>query len=175
VLDKAQIGVLRTKTQQRKQAFATDKETFVTQQVDQTFLYEYLRPLEGFEKFLEDQLLEAWQQALLARVPALDGDLLTVMLSVPQLRDGVMALSATYRQFEAALTRLPQDEAGMQHSLALAEDVSRQWEALPTLDTEAEAFVRAATSTGATLEQLRTAQDWLGEHGLLGSLRVKFG
>jgi hypothetical protein len=175
VLDKAQVGVLRTKTQQRKQAFASDKETLVTQQVDQTFQYEYLQPLEGFEKFLEEQLLEAWQRTLRARVPALDVNLLAVMLNVPQLRDGVLALSATYKQFEAAITRLPQDDAAVAHSLALADDVSRQWQALPTLGPEAEAFVRAATSIGATLEQLRTAEEWLREHGLLGSLRVKFG
>ena len=125
---------------------------------------------------LEQRLLAAWQRHAGARVPGVNNDVLNVLSRIPALKSSVDAVWLGLRELDALLQRLPANTAEIEAFETKVSDVRRKWDAFDSrqLPQEVLQFLKDAGGAGAPLESFTdTVQQWLREHRLTASFRIR--
>lgn len=175
---------------QMSSAFANDPQSIIP--ANPMLKKAFWEPLDGLPRQLAQALGTAWISYVESLAPAPQAELLDVLGALPAFRAQVGRIRGLYR----ALDELKRPEALLKAAQSGADsaaqlDVLLAWsESLPKEITTALSeltgegipadilsFIRLATApTGAPFAQLTSSvRDWLEQHGLVESLRVRLG
>lgn len=177
-LDQALFGALRTKANDMMVAFAQDRSTILTPFPGQDFKYVFVNPCGTLRQRTEAALKNAWSRWVLAKMPAIDPEVLSVLSDVSALRNAVAHIQEVLSLISRYANALPQSANDVQQVLIQCTEAERAWRELAGdgIAPDVLAFLRAAGGTGAFYEQLTPSiLSWLDTHNLRRVLRVRLG
>lgn len=178
-LDQALLGALRSKAAEMKADYAQDRSKILAPFPGQDFKYVFVNPCTTFRQKTETALKNAWLQWVRGKMPAIDQDVLSVLVDVSALRTTVTHIQGLLTLIHRYASALPQSANDVQQALTLCSQAEQAWHALAGdgIAPDVLAFLRAAGGgSGAPYELLTPSiLAWLDAHHLRHVLRIRLG
>lgn len=134
--------------------------------------------LGDYNRALGEVADQEWAARREAALTATSKGMLPFWETIPELREDALEVTELLSAIEAK-SRPEQDPSRLKLFLENCESIQERAERLNAFEAPAEvrSFLKAArTGSGAPWESLTDeVRDWLGEHGLLNTLRVRLG
>lgn len=134
-------------------------------------------PLRQVAATLDGALQNSWQTWVDEQVPQISADLLQVLGAVPALSSAVSVVRSAQSELRLMAARLPSDVEDVVAAKSKAQRAQETWQTIVGGDIPEEVvlFLRAAGQRDGAAFLLFTTvvRDWLTQHSLLASLKIR--
>ena len=136
-----------------------------------------LNPLQQLKIKLDEMAKMSWRSWVEQQGPKISPDVLNVLSGVPTLRASVQSIIFLQERLRHAANSLPDSADAISAARALGQNLQDAWQGLAGTGIPESVifFLRAAGQQNGAAFGLLTdeVRDWLGEHQLMTSLKVK--
>lgn len=178
-LDQALLGALRAKAADMRADYAQDRSKILAPFPGQDVKHVFVNPCTSFKQKTETALKSAWSHWVRSKMPAIDQEVLNVLVEVSALRTTVTRIQGLLTLIDRYANALPQSANDVQQVLTLSGQAEQAWHALAGdgIASDVLAFLRAAGGgSGAPYELLTPSiLAWLDAHNLRHVLRIRLG
>ncbi len=180
-LDRALVGSLRDLITDLKTRYALDRNVAIDPFPPKDVRYVLIAPLGKLSSMANAALLEAWESWAInqLQLPAIRNDVLDTLGRISALRDSVARVRSLRVQADKVCKELPDSDDVVLSLAKLGQDIGVAWESLAGngVPNEVLAFLSSAgTPIGAEYSAMTPkVLEWLSEHGLSNSLRIRMG
>lgn len=173
------VAAIKSRVKDLHSRYLLDKNVMIDPFPKEDIRFVLYRALEQLTDGSDAALLEAWGEWGRRQLPCVDNEVLALLEKIDVLRVPAQAVRMLRQEAEEIFSSLPADKGAITRLKDLADDMSETWHNLAGegVPIPVMAFLKKAiTYEGARFEDLTVeVRNWISEHGLSNSLRVRVG
>lgn len=173
------VAALKSRINDLQSRYLLDKNVMLDPFPKEDIRFVLNRALEQLPSKSTIVLLEAWANWARRQLPPVDDEVLTLLEKITALREAVLAVKRLKQEAHLLSSSLPPDKDATVRLTSLATAIGETWHNLTGdgVPPAVLAFLRKAISIdGAKLQDMSPeVLDWMSEHSLSNSLRIRVG
>ena len=178
-LNKELIQSIHARITDLRSRYANDKNVIIDPFPGEDTRYIFTQPLAGLPANVDSALKNAWKVWAGNKLPKIDREVLEILANINSLKISVQNIKSLQIRADEICNRLPENEATVNELTQLCERIATTWHELTGdgIPPEVMSFLRAAGSYNGVGVEALTAEvfDWLRQHNLSKSLRIRMG